>query len=76
MEEFIKQILAEKFNAKKDSIDYETPLSLIVDDSLGKIELFFEMEEALNIRISYNDVLDIQTFGDLVDIFQSLKERI
>lgn len=75
MEEIIKNIFEDKFNIDKSSIHRDTPLLLLVDDSLGKIELLFAVEEALNVRIPHDDVVELETFGEFVSLLESLKDK-
>jgi acyl carrier protein len=43
-------------------------------DSISVIELVAYVEEKLNIRISDEDLAEMQTLGDLSDLVQRLKE--
>jgi acyl carrier protein len=73
MEEQIKDILAKKFQIKLSEITNETPLMDIAEDSLGKLEMLFEIEEVLDIQIPHDAVIEIGTVGELIEAIKKVK---
>lgn len=68
MEETIKKIICEKFNLKE--VDEDSHLDDLSEDSFGKIELLFAIEEATGKKLSEGEILQIETFKDLLDIIR------
>jgi acyl carrier protein len=66
MEEAIKII--EKRAGKK--VTPETKLADIAEDSLAKIELIAEIEHELNVRLREQDLLDMESVGDLLELLR------
>jgi acyl carrier protein len=66
MEEAIKII--EKHTGKK--VAPETKLADITEDSLAKIELIAEIEHELNVRLREQDLLDMESVGDLLELLR------
>jgi acyl carrier protein len=62
MEDTIKRIIFDKF---KLEVDKNTPISQFVEDSISRVEMLFEIEQALNIRLSEEDILSVVNCGDL-----------
>ena len=75
MDDFIKEFIAKKFNLEKSSINDQTSLGLIAEDSLDKIDLLFEIEDEVGVRIPHDQVIDIETIGDLIAVLKSNKEK-
>lgn len=67
MEEIIKKLILDKYGVE---INSNTQISEIVEDSLSKIEFLFEIEKALNRSIPHEEVLDVETFGDLIKVLE------
>lgn len=67
----IVEMIRKRFPGKE--IDEGTSLSYIAEDSFGRIEMLVEIEQALKIKISEDDILDMETVGDLVKIARKLK---
>jgi acyl carrier protein len=63
MEELIKKMVLERYGIP---ISCETKISEVVEDSLGRIELLFELENSVGKTVSHDEVLDLETFGDLI----------
>lgn len=63
MEETIKKIIYDKFKIQATN---STNLADIVQDSFAKVEMLFEIEEAIGIKIPEQDIMDMETVGDLV----------
>lgn len=72
MEEIVKKIIKNKFNIDANE---NTNLSELTEDSFGRIELLFDIEEALKLKIPEGDILDIETFGDLILVLKKLKSN-
>ena len=64
MEDTIKKIIFDKF---KLEVDKNTPISQFVEDSMSRVEMLFEIEQALNVRFCEEDVLSIVNCGDLFE---------
>jgi acyl carrier protein len=63
VERTIKEMIFDKFKIEATN---KTDLAEIVQDSFAKVELLFEIEEALGIKISEEDIMEITTIDDLV----------
>ena len=72
MEERIKKLILENYGIE---VLPSTSLSEVVEDSLSKIELIFELEKELGSSIPQDEVLDIETFGDLFFLLKRLKNE-
>lgn len=72
MEEQIKAIIKKKFNV---DVNNATNLYEVTQDSFGRIELLFDIEEQLKIKIPENDVLDIETVDDLIFVIKKIKNN-
>jgi acyl carrier protein len=66
MEEAIKII--EKRTGKK--VTPETKLAEIAEDSLAKMELIAEIEQELKVRLREQDLLDMESVGDLLELLR------
>lgn len=73
MEDQIKDILAKKFQIELSEITNETSLMDIAEDSLGKLEMLFEIEEVLDIQIPHDAVIEIGTVGELIEAIKKVK---
>lgn len=63
VEKTIKTMIYDKFKIEAtDALE----LAEIFQDSFAKIELLFEIEEALKVKISEEDIMDISTVADLI----------
>ena len=71
-EEEVKKLIAEKFFVDINSITIETKLSDITEDSIGRIELLFEVENFLDKKIPEEDVLSMETVADLVHVVNKI----
>jgi len=67
MEDLVKKIISDKF--KLDVVD-STLISDFVEDSFSKVEMLFEIEQSFGVRLGEEDILSIDTVGDLI---QALK---
>lgn len=68
VEKKLKFIIADKLDTHEDMISDE---SLLVDDlgmdSVSALEVLFDIEAELNIKIDRENLPDIKTFGDICD---------
>jgi len=70
MEETIYKIISEKFNIIPNS---ETNIAELGQDSFGKVEMLFEIEEKLKVRLPEHEIMDIETVGELLEVIKKLK---
>jgi acyl carrier protein len=64
IEEKIKKVILEQLGI---AVTRETLLSDIAEDSLSKVDLLFQIEQELDKNIPQDEVLDLETVGDLVE---------
>jgi acyl carrier protein len=69
----IRPLLAERFDVDQREITPERTLESFGIDSLARLELLFELEEAFGIRLD-NDAAGIITLGHLVALVESRGE--
>jgi acyl carrier protein len=53
------------FNKFKLEVVLSTLLSDFVEDSMDRVEMLFEIEELFGVRLGEEDVLGVETVGDL-----------
>jgi acyl carrier protein len=68
MEQSIKRIIFDKF---KLEVNGNTRLSEIAKDSFDRLEMIFETEQDVNIKLT--DISEIETVGDLIKAFGKSK---
>ncbi len=66
------QQVAERFDKNIDDISSETTLESLEVDSLGKIELLFDLEDHFKVRIP-NEAYKLITLQDVADLIDSVK---
>ena len=66
------QQVAERFDKNIDEISPETTLETLEVDSLGKIELLFDLEDHFKVRIP-NEAYKLITLQDVADLIDSVK---
>jgi acyl carrier protein len=70
-EQIVKEFISNKYkiNAQND-----TDLTEICEDSFARIELLFDIEKhlKLNRKIPENELLDIETIGDIIHCINKL----
>ena len=64
----IKQALGASLNRKPDELADDTVLKDLVAESFALIEAVINIQEDLNIRLVQEDLRDVQTVGDLVQV--------
>jgi acyl carrier protein len=67
MEDLIKKIILENYGV---SVCLDTKISDLVEDSLSKIEFLFEIEKEAGVRLPHDEVLDVETFRDLLEVLE------
>ena len=72
MEEIVKNIIFDKF--KLEVLD-DTLISDIVEDSFSKVEMLFEIEQAVEVKLDEEDILSIDTVGDLIQVLKNLESK-
>jgi acyl carrier protein len=75
MDDLVKELIAKKFDIEKSLINDQTSLTFLAEDSLGKIDLLFDLEDEVGVRIPHDQVVDIGTVGDLIAVLKSNKEK-
>lgn len=68
----IKQVIFDKF--KFNPLN-STLFSELVEDSIAKIEMLFEIEQFLGVRFNEEDLLSAETVGDLIDLAKKSTEK-
>lgn len=68
MRQKIKDVIAKEFGLSY--VDDNSSLKLLGEDSLGRIELLFAVEAAIGKKLTESDILQIDTVGDLVRVFE------
>lgn len=63
MNEKLKNFILQNYGLECNE---NTKISEIAEDSLTRVEMLFELEKELNLKIPHNEVLDIETVGDLL----------
>lgn len=67
MEEKIKKLVLDRYGVE---VTNQTTISEIVEDSLSKIELLFEIEKELGRSLPQDEVIEIETFGELIGVLE------
>jgi acyl carrier protein len=62
-EELIKKMISERFETEVSESDF---LSDFAEDSFAKVEMLFDIEQALGVNIPDQDIMDLETVGDLI----------
>lgn len=66
MHEKIKKLIADKLLVDVKNITNETKLSEITEDSIDRIDLLFEIEQLIDKKIPEEDILNMETVGDIL----------
>lgn len=73
MKDKILQIITEQFNVNIDEIGEDTSFADDLNaDSIQLMELVMTIEEEFDIEISEDEILSIETIGDVVDYIENL----
>jgi len=72
MEEEIKNLIRKGFPDKE--VDETTSLSYLAQDSFARIEMLMEVEQSIGIRIPEEDILEMDTVGDLIAVVRRLRQ--
>ena len=71
-EDLIKKIISEKFGTEVRESDF---LSNFAQDSFAKVEMLFEIEQALGVNIPDQDIIDMETVGDLISAIENARKK-
>ncbi|NLZ15645.1 MAG: acyl carrier protein [Erysipelotrichaceae bacterium] len=69
--EIVKNAIKDRVNI--DAIKYEDNLNDIGLDSLDLVEAMLKIEEVLNVEFSSDEIVDLKTVRDLVNLIESKK---
>jgi acyl carrier protein len=69
--EIVKNAIKDRVNI--DAIKYEDNLNDIGLDSLDLVEAMLKIEEVLNVEFSSDEIIDLKTVRDLVNLIESKK---
>jgi acyl carrier protein len=72
MEEEIKSLIRRGFPDKE--VDEQTNLSHLALDSFARIEMLMEIEHSIGVIIPEDDILDMETVGDLIATVKRLRK--
>jgi acyl carrier protein len=72
IESKIKQIIFDKF---KLEVLNSTNISDFVEDSISKVEMLFEIEQLFETKFDEEDLLSIETVGDLIKVAKKSFEK-
>jgi acyl carrier protein len=72
MEEEIKNLIRKAF--PESEISEETNLSHLAHDSFARIEMLMEIEHSIGVIIPEDDILDMETVGDLMATVKRIKK--
>jgi acyl carrier protein len=61
----IKELAAKQFGRDVSSIEADTPFEQLGADSLGLLELLFELEDQFDITIAQDEVVKLHTLREL-----------
>lgn len=73
MKEKIKNIISEKFNIA--NFDESLNLVDLAEDSFGRIEMLFAIEEAIGKKLTEEEIFRIETLGDLYEVVGETHEK-
>jgi acyl carrier protein len=72
MEEEIKSLIRKGFPDKE--VKEQTSLSDLAQDSFARIEMLMDIEQSIGLRIPEEDILQMDTVGDLIAVVRRLKK--
>jgi acyl carrier protein len=64
----IKQALSQSLNRSSEELEDDILLNDLVAESFALIETVINLQEELNIRLVQEDLRDVKTVGDLVQV--------
>ena len=67
--EKVKQALADALKRPSQDLDDETVLTILVAESFALIETVIRLQEELDVRLVQEDLREVRTVGDLVNVF-------
>ena len=69
--QIVKDAIKDRINI--DNIDYEDRLDELGLDSLDLVETMLKIEEALGVEFNSDEIVDLKTIKDVVDLIESKK---
>ena len=69
--QIVKDAIKDRINI--DNIHYEDKLSELGLDSLDLVETMLKIEEALGVEFNSDEIVDLKTIKDVVDLIESKK---
>ncbi len=73
MKDKILELISDQFNIPMEDIDEDT--SFVDDlnaDSIQLMELIMNIEEEFDVEVEEDDIISIETIGDVIDYIDSL----
>jgi acyl carrier protein len=68
----VKRVIAEKLGVP---VDEKTQLAAVAQDSFAKVEMLFEIERQLGVRIPDQGIIDMETVGDLISAIENSRKK-
>ena len=69
--QIVKDAIKDRINI--DSIHYDDKLTELGLDSLDLVETMLKIEEALGVEFNSDEIVDLKTIKDVVDLIESKK---
>jgi len=68
----VKRVIAEKLGVP---VDEKTQLAAVAQDSFAKVEMLFEIERQLGVRMPDQGIIDMETVGDLISAIENSRKK-
>lgn len=73
MKEKVLELISEQFNIPVEEIDEDTSFSNDLNaDSIQLMELIMNIEDEFDVELNEEDIISIETIGDVIDYIDSL----
>ncbi len=73
MKEKVLELISEQFNIPVEEIDEDTSFSDDLNaDSIQLMELLMNIEDEFDVELNEEDIISIETIGDVIDYIDSL----
>lgn len=73
MKEKVLELISEQFNIPVEEIDEDTSFSDDLNaDSIQLMELIMNIEDEFDVELNEEDIISIETIGDVIDYIDSL----
>lgn len=72
VDEYVRSFIFERFGVR---VVGGTPIAEVVQDSMDRVEMLFELERGLGIRLTEDEVLGVETVGELEESFRRRSGR-